>query len=418
MYFIVLILSFFCSLQVCLSQGNFGNNTNNSNSNSSPTLFEINTITNSNSQIPTAQDSAHITIDLNNEIIENEKKQESKKEKDKLQKAQSTVAKDKIISEKSAEKTTLMNSLNQNFSIVYDETRTQSNQRNPTVIQQEYLNKTLQTVKSIDSTSFDFFLMKVKAGNYDVNNHYHLVKANDLNASHPDVQKQFLAFYIISGDTLSTKTMLDNQVKNKEISTEFINYGLDLLNSSPQNSTLITHSFDDTYSVLFHQLNNQERQDVTIINLDFCQSKEYRDLLVDKGYKLDYNGTIDTRFLADFVSLNSTKNIALSMTLPKDYFLNQSVELGICGLVFIPTYEANIDDYNLRLWENQLTKKVLFVDTDKGKQLSKNYLPLLLELSQLYEAKKQFDKKREIDDWIMKIGKKTNVSDQLKKLKE
>jgi hypothetical protein len=418
MYFIVLILSFFCSLQVCLSQGNFGNNTNNSNSNSSPTLFEINTITNSNSQIPTAQDSAHITIDLNNEIIENEKKQESKKEKVKLQKSQPTVSKDKIISEKSAEKTTLMNSLNQNFSIVYDETRTQRNQRNPTVIQQEYLNKTLQTVKSIDSTSFDYYLMKVKAGNYDVNNHYYLVKANDLNSSHPDVQKQFLAFYIINGDTSSTEIMLKNQVTNKEISTEFINYGIDLLNSTPQNSTLITHSFDDTYSVLLHQLNNQMRQDVTIINLDFCQSKKYRDLLVDKGYKFDYNGTIDTRFLADFVSLNSTKNIALSMTLPKDYFLNQSVELGICGLVFIPTYESNIDDYNQRLWENQLTKKVLFVDTDKGKQLSKNYLPLLLELSQLYEAKKQFDKKREIDDWITKIGKKTNVSDQLKKLKD
>jgi hypothetical protein len=418
MYFIVLILSFFCSLQVCLSQGNFGNNTNNSNSNSSPTLFEINTITNSNSQIPTAQDSAHITIDLNNEIIENEKKQESKKEKVKLQKSQPTVSKDKIISEKSAEKTTLMNSLNQNFSIVYDETRTQRNQRNPTVIQQEYLNKTLQTVKSIDSTSFDYYLMKVKAGNYDVNNHYYLVKANDLNSSHPDVQKQFLAFYIINGDTSSTEIMLKNQVTNKEISTEFINYGIDLLNSTPQNSTLITHSFEDTYSVLLHQLNNQMRQDVTIINLDFCQSKKYRDLLVDKGYKFDYNGTIDTRFLADFVSLNSTKNIALSMTLPKDYFLNQSVELGICGLVFIPTYESNIDDYNQRLWENQLTKKVLFVDTDKGKQLSKNYLPLLLELSQLYEAKKQFDKKREIDDWITKIGKKTNVSDQLKKLKD
>ena len=418
MYFIVLILSFFCSLQVCLSQGNFGNNTNNSNSNSSPTLFEINTITNSNSQIPTAQDSAHITIDLNNEIIENEKKQESKKEKVKLQKSQPTVSKDKIISEKSAEKTTLMNSLNQNFSIVYDETRTQRNQRNPTVIQQEYLNKTLQTVKSIDSTSFDYYLMKVKAGNYDVNNHYYLVKANDLNSSHPDVQKQFLAFYIINGDTSSTEIMLKNQVTNKEISTEFINYGIDLLNSTPQNSTLITHSFDDTYSVLFQQLNNQKRQDVTIINLDFCQSKKYRDLLVDKGYKLDYNGTIDTRFLADFISINSTKNIALSMTLPKDYFLNQSVELGICGLVFIPTSESNLEDYNQRLWENQLAKKVLFVDTDKGKQLSKNYLPLLLELSQLYEAKKQFDKKREIDDWIMKIGKKTNVSDQLKKLKE
>ena len=409
---------FFGSIQFCFTQVKVENATNNSNSNSAPVLYEINTISNSNSAEPIIQDTIQFNSDDQDGYIENEKNQELKKVKTKQQKAATVTLKDKSILEKNESSASTMEVLNQNFSSVYDEIRMQGNQRNPTPEQQEELNKMLQTIETIDSNSFDYHIMKVKAGNYEVNNFYHLAKANELNALNIEVQRQLLAYYTITADTTFMKLTLDNQFKNKQIPTEHIDYGSDVINSLPLNSTVITHSFDDSYSVLFHQLNNQKRQDVTIINLDFCQSKKYRDLLVDKGYKFDYNGTIDTRFLADFVSLNSTKNIALSMTLPKDYFLNQSVELDICGLVFIPTSESNLEDYNQRLWENQLAKKVLFVDTDKGKQLSKNYLPLLLELSQFYEAKKQFDKKREIDDWIMKIGKKTNVSDQLKKLKE
>jgi hypothetical protein len=260
--------------------------------------------------------------------------------------------------------------------------------------------------------------MKVKAGNYEVNNFYHLAKANQLNALNIEVQRQLLAYYTITADTTSMKLTLDNQFKNKQIPTEHIDYGSDVINSLPLNSTVITHSFDDSYSVLFHQLSNQERQDVTVINLDFCQSKNYRDLLVKKGYQIAYDGKIDTKFLADFVVQNPSKNINLAMTLPKDYFLNQTEALAICGLVFAPANEMSLEDFNQALWETRLSKKVLFTETELGKRLSKNYLPLLLNLSQYYQEKNQLDKKREIDDWITKIGKKTNVSDQLKKLKD
>jgi hypothetical protein len=260
--------------------------------------------------------------------------------------------------------------------------------------------------------------MKVKAGNYEVQNDYHLTKAKELNAAHPDLQKQLLAYYVITSDTTSIKLTLENQVKNKQISQEFIDYSSDLLNSSPENSTLITHSFDDTYSVLFHQLNLEERNDVTVINLDFCQSKDYRELLISKGYQINYTGAIDTKFLADLVAMNPTKKIALSMTLPKDYFLNQRQELEICGLIFIPKNQTNLTKDNQSLWETSLSKKVLESESELGKRLSKNYLPLLIDLSQYYQEKNQLDKKREIDNWITKIGMKTNVSDQLKKLKE
>ena len=409
---------FFGSIQFCFTQGKVENATNNSNSNSAPVLFEMNTISNSNSAIPTIQDTIQVELDDNDSFKESSKKEESKKVKTKQQKAASVALKDKSILEKNEASASTMEVLNQNFSSVYDEIRMQGNQRNPTPEQQEELNKTLQTIEAIDSNSFDYHIMKVKAGNYEVNNYYHLAKANELNALNLEVQRQLLAYYTITADTTFMKLTLDNQFKNKQIPTEHIDYGSDVINSLPLNSTVITHSFDDSYSVLFHQLSNQERQDVTVINLDFCQSKNYRDLLVKKGYQIAYDGKIDTKFLADFVVQNPSKNINLAMTLPKDYFLNQTETLAICGLVFSLGNEMSLEDFNQSLWETRLSKKVLFTETELGRRLSKNYLPLLLNLSQYYQEKNQLDKKREIDDWITKIGKKTNVSDQLKKLKD
>jgi hypothetical protein len=418
MRFKIFLLIFFGSIQFCFTQGKVENATNNSNSNSAPVLFEMNTISNSNSAIPTIQDTIQVELEDNDSFKESSKKEESKKVKTKQQKAASVALKDKSILEKNEASASTMEVLNQNFSSVYDEIRMQGNQRNPTPEQQEELNKTLQTIETIDSNTFDYHIMKVKAGNYEVNNFYHLAKANELNALNLEVQRQLLAYYTIIADTTSMKLTLDNQFKNKQIPTEHIDYGSDVINSLPLNSTVITHSFDDSYSVLFHQLSNQERQDVTVINLDFCQSKNYRDLLVKKGYQIAYDGKIDTKFLADFVVQNPSKNINLAMTLPKDYFLNQTEALAICGLVFAPGNEMSLEDFNQSLWETRLSKKVLFTETELGRRLSKNYLPLLLNLSQYYQEKNQLDKKREIDDWITKIGKKTNVSDQLKKLKD
>ena len=418
MRFIVFLSIFIGKSCLSLSQGNVENNSNNSNSNSSPALFELNTITNSNSTIPSVQHSIQLESNDKDNYLESEKNQEPKKVNSKKHQAPTSVTKGKIPLEKKEEIVSEMDALYQNFTVVYDETRIQVNQRNPTREQQEKLNQTIKAVQTIDSTSFDYHLMNVKAGNYDVKNHYHLIRANELNPSHPDLQKQLLAYYVITSDTLEIQSTLENQVKNNQIVYEFIDYGADLLHSSPQNSTLITHSFDDTYSVLFQQLNMEKRQDVTVINLDFCQSKEYRETLLNKGYQLNYRGAIDTKFLSDLVSMNPSKNIALSMTLPKDYFLNQNQPLEICGLVFIPSQYGNLRTDNQFLWEKKLTKKTLASETELANRLSKNYLPLLIELRQLYQSKNLWEKKREVDDWIAKIGKKTNVTDQLNKLKE
>jgi hypothetical protein len=66
-------LIFFGSIQFCFTQGKVENATNNSNSNSAPVLFEMNTIINSNSAEPIIQDTIQFNSDDQDGYIENEK---------------------------------------------------------------------------------------------------------------------------------------------------------------------------------------------------------------------------------------------------------------------------------------------------------------------------------------------------------
>jgi hypothetical protein len=95
MRFKIFLLIFFGSIQFCFTQGKVENATNNSNSNSAPVLFEMNTISNSNSAIPTIQDTIQVELDDNDSFKESSKKEESKKVKTKQQKAASVALKDK-----------------------------------------------------------------------------------------------------------------------------------------------------------------------------------------------------------------------------------------------------------------------------------------------------------------------------------
>jgi hypothetical protein len=57
------------------------------------------------------------------------------------------------------------------------------------------------------------------------------------------------------------------------------------------------------------------------------------------------------------------------------------------------------------------------VKTEKGRQLTANYLPMLLHLSRVYGELNEPLKKREIDLVIDKIAVVSNKKEQVKKLK-
>jgi hypothetical protein len=133
MRFQIFLLLLLGSIQFCFTQGKVENATNNSNA--APSLFEMNTIINSNSAEPIIQDTIQFNSDDQDGYIESSKKEESKKVKTKQRKAASVASQDKSILEKDESSASTMEVLNQNFSSVYDEIRMQGNQRNPLILQ-------------------------------------------------------------------------------------------------------------------------------------------------------------------------------------------------------------------------------------------------------------------------------------------
>jgi hypothetical protein len=135
------------------------------------------------------------------------------------------------------------------------------------------------------------------------------------------------------------------------------------------------------------------------------------------GYQVPKQEMVDTQFLSDFIYLNRNRTLALSLTLPKNYFMPLQSDLIINGLVLLFSPNLTIGE-NIDLWEKQLSKKVIIGKSDLAKKLSLNYLPMLVELRNQYASKYQIEKVREVDRIMDEIGNRTGKSIQVKELQK
>ncbi|NRA11630.1 MAG: hypothetical protein HRT57_06725, partial [Crocinitomicaceae bacterium] len=193
----------------------------------------------------------------------------------------------------------------------------------------------------------------------------------------------------------------------------------DVLLSVPENGVLITHGFDDSYATWYKQNSADVRKDVTIISLDFLQSDHYRELLKEDGYKLPESKVVDVKFLKSFCELNTSKSISISLTTPKEYFKPIQSSLYITGLVF-EYHKDEFDNFhrNDDLWNSTLKKHLVNNATDeKSKQLSSNYLPMLLQLRKVYVKMDLKGKLEEVDEASDKVSVQCKKYEQVQKLK-
>ena len=404
----------FCS-NLLIAQG--GNENNNVNQNSVPASVNTTNFTNGNSiTIEGFTNFVDSVVILNEDLQEvyDLKDKSSRKLKNKSNEPAKASAELKKESEDDANFE--LKSF-QEFKKIQNTVRTQDNQRSPTPEQQMKVDQLVREMKSSDSTSINYHLTKFTTGNYNTENGYHINQAFSQNPNDKDVLKQITALSVIEADSAKTLNFLELQVQNNHLDQNFIDYGSDLLMSMPTNSTLITHSFDDTYGSLYNQLKFNQRKDVKVINLDFCQSETYRHNLNKLGYQVPKQEMVDTQFLSDFIYLNRNRTLALSLTLPKNYFMLLQSDLIINGLVLLFSPNLTIGE-NIDLWEKQLSKKVITGKTDLAKKLSLNYLPMLVELRNQYSVNNQMEKVREVDRIMDEIGKRTGKSIQVKDLQK
>lgn len=293
-------------------------------------------------------------------------------------------------------------------------------QRTPTGAQQKAMDDAVKSLENSAPNSFEYHYYKYVAGNYNVSLIDHLNKAEAIRPNNTDVQIQKAAYYHIKKNSSKTKEYLNKLVTSKRLDDKLKFYAEDLLLSVPKNGTLVTHGFDDTYSVLYTQLKFSVRTDVRVISLDMIQSEEYRNTLKAEGYVIPSRTTVDVSFFKEFVSKNESKNIAVSLTTPKEYFKPIQGSLYLTGLVF----EYHSSDYdnlhqNQTLWEKKLKKYPVEKATDeKLKELSSNYLPMLLVLYKHYKSSGETDKLESVDSALTKVSVQCGKYETVKRLKD
>jgi hypothetical protein len=269
--------------------------------------------------------------------------------------------------------------------------------------------------------SFDYNLMYYSSGNYDVSREPKLKLAEKMQPENPDVIKFCAANAIVKGDTLEAKSYLKKMEEKQLIQPETISYTADVVISSTSNSTIITHGFNDSYGAYLNQFNQNFAPSTTVVSLDFLQSESYRNVLKNKGYELPKQVIVDVSFLKSFCELNQEKNIALSMTIPREYFEPIKDNIYVSGLIF--EYRSTNSKPSFQklesLWNQNLNKKVIteFISPLSNSYVL-NYLPMLIYLEDYYNSSGNKLKCVEIGTEIDRVRRKAGISNQMMKKKE
>lgn len=309
-----------------------------------------------------------------------------------------------------------------NYSIEFksteSEVKTQSIQRSPTYDQQIEMDAVVDYLEVNAPNSFEYNYFNYVAGNYNTELIGYLNKAEELKPNNSDVHVQKAGYHIIMDQDSKAGVYLNKLVESKRL-YDVQEYCTDLLLSVPKNGVLITHGFDDTYGSEYLQILKKKRPDVEIISLDFMQSETYRENLTAEGFKLPTSDLIDVNYFKSFCSLNESKGLSISMTLPKEYLTTVQNKLYATGLVF-EYHSSKFENLerNKNLWNNVLDKSLIDEATgEKEKRLSANYLPMLLILYKDARFNGTEEEIKDIEEAMDKVSVQCNKYDQVKQLK-
>jgi len=117
---------------------------------------------------------------------------------------------------------------------------------------------------------------------------------------------------------------------------------------------------------------------------------------------------------------NNTRNIALSMTIPKEYLLPIQENLFVTGLVF--EYKTDLSYQNSArneyLWNYEFIKLIITdASNEKERQLTANYLPMLLILRNTYMLTNETEKLAFVEEVLTQVAVQSRKQEQIQKMK-
>lgn len=331
--------------------------------------------------------------------IESQKKAKALKVQDKKEVESVTRSEDSYVKTKSEAE------LKQDaFMYSSEEARMQRTQRTPSAARQATMDETVGYFEKKSPESFEYHYFKYVGGNYDVNLREHLIQAEKLRPENSDVHIQLAALYEIEAQKDLQKDYLVKLANSGRLANSSILYSEDVLLSAGNRKFVIAHAMEDALALWYQQSVNGSKSDLTIISLDLLQSDVYRKNLKSKGLLLPNSQLVDAAYLHSFLKMNAIHQPLLSMTIPKEYFTGIADKLYVNGLTFIYSEVPITEDSNEKLWNSTLKKHLTKNAKDeKGKQLSANYLPMLITLKDNYEKAEDKAKVKEIDAVITHV---------------
>ncbi len=288
------------------------------------------------------------------------------------------------------------------FLILHNKANTSSTQKNPTAKNQDLMNDFIS--QNFSSSDFEYNISTFMAGNFDISKKKFLDKAREMQPTNQQVLIQSIGVNYILNDLKILKSDLKELRIQKFITDDDLSYARDVLLSLPQNTTLITHGITDTYPLFYLQEVENIRKDIGIVPMVLLQSEEYYSTLKNKkSLHLPAKKVINPDFIKEFCKNNNTY---LALTIPVSYFEGMKSDLFPIGLTFGYTpSEFQNSKMNQKLWETSLQKTVISKSKEKnGRQLSANYLPMLVNLYKFYESENNSKQLNSIKATIKEIG--------------
>lgn len=303
------------------------------------------------------------------------------------------------------------------FYKLYQQANSSPEQKNPTVQQQRRMNDFVELNRQEDANGFDYNLSVFMAGNYDLSKKDFLEKAKVLQPKNQYVLLQSVGVSYILIDQATLITDLKELAKQNVWNTDDFSYAKDVLASIPSNGILITHGIHDSYPIIHLQRIEKYRNDVRVIPMHLLQSSEFRKQLSNEDLSIPETNQVNTQYLKEFCTSNQEAPIYLSLTIPSAYFTDMEQRLYPVGLTFrySPAVFQN-SELNTRLWTGMNKGVIVKYKSQTGKQLSANYLPVLLNLYMYYKAENNDRLANEIKNSIRQIGENIGNTNLMKEL--
>jgi hypothetical protein len=289
------------------------------------------------------------------------------------------------------------------------------------------LSTIIDNMEKAVPNSFEFNYLKWANSGNDLSKLSYLEKAHQINPSREECLIDFISAYEFQLNTEKRNEFAKKWYETGKVSTGYLNYNYNVLQSLAPNSILLTVGDNDSYPVWILQSVFGIRTDVQLINLNMLYMDDYYSMLA-KLYefeKLDLSKLSRDEYASKIVSViannKKQKKVFVALTADEAYSKAIADKLYLVGLAYEYS-DSELD--NIALLKRNMEKafaldylqNCFYLDEAAASiQLANaNYLLPMITLYQHYQLSNETEKASHWKNLIKQVAQKSNQEESVK----